>query len=41
MGKHGKPAQCSVCKGQGGWQMSEDGRNYWLECWACSGTGQQ
>ncbi|MDS1271405.1 hypothetical protein RIF23_13980 [Lipingzhangella sp. LS1_29] len=41
MGKHGKPVDCGVCGGKGGWNKSDDGNTVWEACWGCGGTGKQ
>ncbi|PSK88985.1 hypothetical protein CLV63_12873 [Murinocardiopsis flavida] len=40
MGKRGKKEECSVCKGKGGWNETDDGNRRWVQCWGCSGTGE-
>ncbi|CAM3833152.1 hypothetical protein NOGI109294_15160 [Nocardiopsis gilva] len=41
MGTRGKKVKCGVCNGNKGWYSSEDGNRRWVQCWGCSGTGEQ
>jgi DnaJ-class molecular chaperone len=42
MGRHDdQEEKCGDCGGDGGWTITNDGKNEWKKCGKCNGTGKK